>query len=139
VAAAQKQFEIALSDNDYNDSRYAFRIALMQKAVSNRGTADQVIEFIRPGSELDQAISRVLLKEIEKRKYKPTAIVAEVQKKFPSFTMNDHTRLWKSADAKDPKKNFGCSLSDGQWYWYDTWLTYVLKHMEKQEAKASEY
>ena len=94
-----------------------------------------MIEFIRPGSELDEAISRVLLKEVEKHKYKPRAIVAEVQKKFPSFTMNDHTQLWKSANAKDPKKNFGCSLSDGQWYWYETWLAHVLEHLDKTRGQ----
>jgi hypothetical protein len=67
VATAQKEFEARLTDREFNDPHYAFRVALVQRAVSNKGTADQVVQMVPAGSEDEAKINRVLLKEVEKR------------------------------------------------------------------------
>lgn len=129
VLTAQQTFEDRLSDEEFNDPRYAFRVAFVQKAVSNRGTADQVVEFVKPGSQEEKEIHRVLLKEVEKAKLKPSQIVTMMKKEgFGKFTMEEHTKLWKAHNARDPAKGYGVKLSDGQWYWYETWVKKAREH-----------
>jgi hypothetical protein len=92
VQAAQKAIEDELTEEEFNDPRYAFRVAFVQKTVSNKGTADQVVEFIKPDSEEAKAINRVLLKEVEKVKFKPKQVVRIVQREgYPKFNMHHHT------------------------------------------------
>jgi hypothetical protein len=135
VVAAQNDFESRLSEDDYNDERYAFRVALVQKAVSNRGTADQVVEFIKSGSEQGEAINRYLLKMVEYPKFKPTKVVRIVQQAgYPKFTLHQHTLVCRKLDARDPKKNYGIMLSDGNWYWYESWVERVKQHCAENAA-----
>ena len=75
VLLAQTNFEDRLSEEIYNDQRYAVRVTLVPKSANRKGKADQVVEFIRADSEEGEAINRVLLKETEKTKYKPKQIV----------------------------------------------------------------
>lgn len=62
-------------------------------------------------------------KEVEKKKYRPSGIVAAVQAAgFPNFRINpEHVEMWKSEDAKKPGKGYGVEIA-GCWYWYETWL-----------------
>ena len=45
--------------------------------------------------------------------------------------------LWKSLSAKDPAKAYGVQLSDGQWYWYETWLNRVREHCQGNNLQVS--
>jgi hypothetical protein len=54
---------------------------------------------------------------------------------YDRFTMRWHSELWKSLSAKDPAKAYGVQLSDGQWYWYETWLNRVREHCKENDAK----
>ena len=129
VATAQKEFEEHLSDQEFNDPHYAFRVALVQRAVSNKGTADQVVQIVPAGSDDETEINRVLLKEVERKKFKPAQVVKLMQGEgFTAFTMDTHSKLWKSLKAKDPAKQYGVTLSDGQWYWYETWIARVREY-----------
>ena len=64
-----------------------------------------------------------LKKEVERPKYRPSDVAAEVQKAgFPRFRTNpEHVQMWKSQDAKNPAKGYG-TLVAGYWYWYDSWI-----------------
>jgi hypothetical protein len=68
----------------------------------------------------------VLVKESERKKYKPKDIVAlMVAEGHPGFTLHAHTLLWKAADAKNPIHCFGVELRPGDWWWYDKWVDHV--------------
>lgn len=62
-------------------------------------------------------------KEVERKKYRPSDVVAEVQKAgFPRFRINpEHVEMWKSEEAKNPGKGFGVEIA-GMWYWYELWV-----------------
>lgn len=53
----------------------------MPKTANHKGQADQVIEFIRPGSEMAQGVNTkyIQIKEIERPKFLPSAIVEKVK------------------------------------------------------------
>lgn len=134
IVAAQKSIEDALTQDQFNDPRYAFRVAIVPKVVGNKGRADQVIEFVKEGSEQASAINRILLKETERKKFKPKQIVTLMRDSgFPRFNAHSHTLLWQKLNAKDPAKQFGVTLSDGQWYWYENWVDRVRLHCEENK------
>ena len=129
VQAAQVAFEDALTDEMIADPRYSYRVAYLEQSVNSRGKADQVVEFIRSGTEKGERL-RLLLKEIERPKMKPGQIVELIRSEgFPRFTMHSHTTLWKAADAKAPGRGYGTTLADGSWYWYPSWVDHVRNHV----------
>lgn len=129
VLLAQTKFEDSLTQEEYNDQRYAVRVALIPKTANRKGNADQVVEFVSADSDEAMEVTRILLKETEKAKYKPKQIVEILKAEgFTNFSLHYHTKLWQSLDAKDLAKSYGVTLSDGQWYWYDNWLDRVREH-----------
>jgi hypothetical protein len=125
------EFEDALSEDELRSTRYAYRVLYTLINVNRKGQADSVIEFVKPGSSLANDIERVLVKEIEKAKFLPSAIVAKMQQEgYSRFKMPQHTDLWKKNYAKDPGKGFGILVSK-QWYWYNSWLEFVQKHCQE--------
>lgn len=48
---------------------------------------------------------------------------------YTRFEMAQHTDLWKTNDAKNPRKGYGTQVSK-QWYWYINWLEFVRQHCE---------
>ena len=69
LLAAQETFEESLPDDIAKDERYAWRVLLVHKNTNSKGRADEVVEFVKPGSEVEGEIHRVLQKEVEKTKY----------------------------------------------------------------------
>ncbi|HEX8669956.1 MAG TPA: DUF3644 domain-containing protein, partial [Allosphingosinicella sp.] len=130
VRAAHTAFEDALTDEMITDPRYSYRVAYIEQAVNSRGKADQVVEFLRPGTEKGDHV-RLALKEVEKPKLKPGQIVDLMRAEgFPRFNTYHHTKLWKDVDAKGPGKGFGTTLADGAWYWYPAWVDQVRAHVQ---------
>lgn len=129
-------FHTRLSPEEQADPHFAYRVAFVQKTANRTGSADEAIEFIKPGSEEAAQINRVLLKEIEKPKYRPKKIIKAMKAEgYKRFEIYWHTELWKSLNAQDPAKGYGVRLSDGQWYWYETWLNRVREHCQENAAK----
>lgn len=138
ITMAQTKFEDAMDDTAYNDERYAVRFHLVQKTSNSKGKSDAVINVVLADSEEAEAANRVLLKDAEKRKWKPKQIVALMQADgFPKFKIYHHTQLWQALDAQNPKKGYGVRLTDGQWYWYDNWVERVREHCEQKKAEFS--
>ena len=118
-------------DAIFGDTRYAFRVVFIEQICNREGQADQVVTFVRAGTETADSIGRVLVKEREKSKYKPSSIVKEMRRAgFHRFTLHHHTEFWKRHDAKNPKNGYGVLLSDSQWYFYENWLETVRKELE---------
>lgn len=129
-------FDAGLTEEEFNDPRFAYRVLFVPKTANRKGQADQVIEFIKADSELAKGINAqyAVIKETERPKFLPKQIVAALQAGgFPRFNMHSHTQLWKQADAKNPAKGLGTQVV-GTWYWYEPWLEQVKAHCASNAA-----
>lgn len=121
-----------LTDEELADPRFSFHVAFIRKSANRASAADEAVEFITADSTQGAEISRVLLKETEKPKYRPLQIVNAIRKSgYPGFTISKHADLWRSLNAKSADKGYGVDVA-GQWYWYESWLTRVREHCEEQ-------
>lgn len=130
-------FDGHLSEDDFNSPRFAYRVLFIPKTANNKGQADQVIEFVKADSALAEKVnaSYAVIKETERKKYRPTQIVKLIrQAGFSKFSFHSHTELWKANDAKNPKHVYGTDVV-GQWYWYESWVQYVQSYCQKNAAK----
>lgn len=127
------RFDSELTTDELNSERFAFRMLFVPKLVGKPGQADEVIEFLKPDSEMAQSINRdyVTFKEVERPKFLPSQIVRMMQEEgYPRFTMHFHTELWHTKEAKRPNKGWGVAVA-GYWYWYSTWIEVVRQHCEE--------
>ena len=125
-------FENSLSEEEYNNPKFAYRVLFVAKTANHKGQADSVIEFVKPDSELSKNInlSYTLIKETERNKFLPTTIVKIMKKEgFTKFRIREHTLLWKKMDAKKSSKNYGIQV-ERNWYWYDSWLQKVREYCQ---------
>lgn len=128
------EFEDELSDETIRSSKYAYRILFVPIAANRARQADRVVEFVKPDSELAEEIDKILIKETEKPKYLPGQIVDLMKEKgYSRFTINKHTDLWKSLDAKKNSR-FGTVIAK-TWYWYQPWLDEVEKYCREHRAE----
>lgn len=131
-------FDGSLEHEQYNSSRFSYRLLFKKKLVNRPGQADKVIEFIDPNSELAQAIDKEywVKKEVERKKYRPSDVVLVINEKgFTKFRINpDHVEMWQKEDAKNPGKGYGTMVA-GVWFWYDSWVEKVLSLCEQADEK----
>jgi hypothetical protein len=123
-------FEGKLTEEEFNNPKFAYRVLFVAKTANRKGQADEVIEFVKPGSELAKDVNQkyAIIKETERPKLRPKTIVDTLKKEgFPKFTIHQHTLLWQNKDAKNPSKGLGTSV-EGNWFWYETWLEYVREY-----------
>jgi hypothetical protein len=118
-------FDGELTHEEYNAPGYSYRLLFKRKIVNRPGQADKVIEFIDPKSDLAKTIDKEfwVKKEVERPKFRPTQVVAEVRKAgFQKFRIQpDHVKMWKAEDAKNAAKGFGVDIA-GTWFWYESWI-----------------
>lgn len=96
-----------------------------------------MIEFIKSDSLLAKNIEKsyTIIKETEKHKYLPSQVVEIMNYKgYEKFTMNEHTKLWKSQNAKNSKFSYGAQVAK-TWYWYDSWVNFVEQYCEENKSK----
>jgi hypothetical protein len=131
-------FDKALTHDEYNSPKYAYRLLFHKKLVNRAGQADRVIEFLDPNSEAAKAIDKEfwVKKEVERPKFRPSDVVKAVQsagfKKFRLFPQ--HVDMWKAEDAKKPGKGFGVEVA-GVWYWYQSWIDRCVELCAADPAK----
>lgn len=126
-----QSFDDALSDAEFSNQRYAYRILFVPKTANRKGQADKVVEFVKSDSPLAEVINKeyAVIKETEKTKYLPSQIIQQMNDEgFPQFNMHRHTALWKELDAKNPNKNFGVFVAGKSWHWYESWMEKVREH-----------
>lgn len=129
------QFENEMTQAEYDDPRFSYRVAFVRRTSNSKTSADKVVQFVPPGTEAATEINKVFLKETEKRKYRPGTIVKQMKAEgYAKFGMTQHTDLWKSKDAKNPKHQFGVQV-EGSWFWYEMWLTEVRKHCQENAPR----
>jgi hypothetical protein len=128
-------FEKDMTDADFNDPRFSFRVAFIRKLANGKATADKLVEFVPAGPTSDE-MNRVYVKETEKVKYRPGQIVAMMKADgFPGFTMHEHTELWKRLDAKREPGKFGILVAETTWLWYPAWIEEVRRFCKANEAR----
>jgi len=126
-----RDFDAKLTDEEFSNSRYAYRILFVPKTANRKGQADRVIEFVKSDSPLADAINKeyAVIKETEKKKYLPTQIVDLMNVEgFTKFNMHNHTQLWKAMDAKNIAKGYGTMVAGKYWHWYSRWVDEVREH-----------
>lgn len=125
VQAYISEFDGALTHDEYNSERYAYRLLFKKKLVNRPGQADEVVEFIDPSSDLAKRIDKEywVKKEVERPKFRPTDVVQAVRAAgFPRFNVySSHVDMWQREDAKNPAKGYGVEVQ-GAWYWYQSWV-----------------
>lgn len=130
-------FEKTLTDELIKDNRYSFRVMYVQVNANRIGQADAVIEFVKLTPDQEKQLNeQILIKETEKKKYRPGQIVEIMQKEgYRTFKMHNHTECWKElSDNKNTLTQYG-TLVAGTWYWYDNWINYVRGYCEKNFTK----
>jgi hypothetical protein len=129
IATAMDNFHDALSEDEQKDPKFRYRVAFVPKVSGKARKSDLAIEFIKPGSPEAEAVERVLLKEVERPKYLPSAVVSKVREAgYPQFTMYDHTILARQLDARQAAKGYGVLVAK-TWYWYENWIEKVLEKL----------
>lgn len=130
-------FDSQLSDIEFNDEAYSYRLLFTKKLVNRPGQADHVVEFVDPKSDLAKSIESEywLIKDREKPKFLPSEVVKRMQDAgFQHFTIHKHTVFWQEKDAKNPSKGYGVQVAKS-WYWYESWLDVVKKHCEENRSR----
>jgi hypothetical protein len=128
-------FERGMSEEDYNDPRFSFRVAFIRKLANGKSSADRLVEFVPAGTAADE-MNRVYVKETEKTKYRPKQIVDMMKAEgYKGFTMHQHTELWQALNAKRPDAKFGTVVAETTWLWYPSWINVVRKHCEENAAQ----
>lgn len=127
------RFDGDLSPGELDSDRFAYRMLFVPKLVGKAGQADEIIEFVKPDSELAKTVNHdyVTFKEVERPKYRPSHVVQVMRDEgFSRFSLHSHTGLWQSLNGKDPAKGYGTEV-EGVWYWYSRWLDVVRAHCEE--------
>jgi hypothetical protein len=109
-------------------------VAFIEVAANRKGGADEAVQFVRAGTDESEKVSRILMKEAERPKYKPAQIIDKMrQEGFEWFNTHHHSQLWKRLEARDPKKGYGVFLKDDDWWWYDAWVNRVREHCQERD------
>lgn len=128
-------FDNSVSDDEFNNPQYSYRVLYVPKTANRKGQADKVIEFIPANSPEAQGLNKeyVLIKDREKPKYLPKQIIEKMKAQgYKKFSMHHHTELWKNLNAKEEGKGFGVKVAT-TWYWYENWLQEVEKYCKQNE------
>lgn len=131
-------FENVLSEEEFNNPHYAYRLFFVPKKANHKGQADKVIEFIPADSEEAKGLNHqyAIVKETEKNKYLPSDIVRIMKNEgYSWFTMGKHTQLWQSLDGKNPSKHYGVCVAGKTWYWYESWLDQVREYCSNEQKR----
>jgi len=139
IATMMDAFHERLDEDQQADPAFAYRVAFVPKVGARASSADLAVEFIRAETAEAQEINRVLLKEVNRRRYTPTEVWQRMQAEgYPRFNRARHTELWQQLAAKDAAKGFG-QAGDyrNTWVWFDSWLDRVRadcqEHVERYQ------
>jgi hypothetical protein len=132
------EFDSKLSKEEYHDPQFAYRVAMVQKKANNPSTSDLAVEFVKGDTEEAAEINRVLIRDVDKRRYTSKQVWELMQADgYPRFNNNSHMKLWKSLEAKNPDRGFGRAGDyKNTWVWHDSWIERVRAHCEEH---AEEY
>jgi len=135
-----EDFDAELTDEEFLNTRFAYRILFVPKTANRKGQADHVIEFVKSDSALAEDMNKeyAVIKETEKKKYLPKQVVDLMKAEgYPGFSLHYHAQLWKSLDAKNAAKAYGTLVAGKAWHWYERWVDVVREHCREYREKYS--
>ena len=113
VAVVNAVIEGPMSQAEFDDPAYSFRVYVVPKVTNNAKKADQAVIYSPVGSDVEVAI-----KHVERPKYRMTeAIKKLLDDDGVAVTTYQFTQAWKQNDLKDPATGLAVLLG-GQWFWY---------------------
>ena len=132
IAKYVQEFSTDLPEEELNSPYFRRRFLFVPVATNKNAQADEVIQFVRPDSELavsiNDAYDRILFKEVERPKFLPTQIVKLMKSEgYKGFRLRNHTELWQTLGGKNPGEGYGHELG-GRWFWYSRWVDVVRQH-----------
>ncbi|WP_394694719.1 DUF3644 domain-containing protein [Hyphobacterium sp.] len=133
ISSMLETFRNKLTQEQFADLDYAYRVIFVPKIANSKSKADVAVEFVKADSQEAIDANAVFLKETDKKRYLPSAVVKLMQDEgYSKFKMHDHTELWQSLDARNPAKAFGTQGDyKGSWVWYENWVERVRAHCEE--------
>ena len=139
IAKYISAFYSDMTEEQISSPNFRRRFLFVPVTVNKEAQANEVIEFVNADSDEARAINdayrQVVLKEVERPKYRPGEIVEMMgEDGYSRFSMHHHTRLWQVKNAKNPGKGFGVEVS-GQWFWYERWVEVVREHCEDNRER----
>lgn len=136
IASYINAFDESVSDDEFNNPQYSYRVLYVPKTANRKGQADKVIEFIKPDSPEAQGLNKeyVVLRDREKPKFYVKEVISKIKALgYPRFGIHQHTQLWKRLNAREETKGFGAWVG-ASWFWYDTWINEITKYCEANKA-----
>lgn len=113
VAAVNALLEGPMTEAEFNDPAYSFRVYVVPKVTNNAKKADQAVTYSPVGSAVEVAI-----KHVERPKYRMTDAIAKLLADHGvKLTPYAFQQAWKLHDLKNPAKGMAVQLG-GQWFWY---------------------
>ena len=139
IAQYISEFYSDMTEEQISSPYFRRRFLFVPVTVNKDAQANEIIEFVSADSEEAQAMNdvyrQVVLKEIERPKYRPGEVVKMMQSDgHTKFKIHHHTQLWKAKDAQKSEKGYGVKVS-GQWFWYDRWVDVVREHCDANRVK----
>lgn len=134
IEASIDNFEHGLTDDEYRDPAYRYKVAFVPIVKLRKSAADSAFEIVSRDSEMAQNLNNVFFKEMDRTRYTSTNVIDIIQGfGFTRFTMPKHTKLWQSLDARNPDLNYG-QVGDyrGSWVWHENWVERVKAHCEEK-------
>jgi hypothetical protein len=128
-------YDNKLSQEEYENPKYSYRVLFVQKTANRKGQADKVVEFIDANSPLARGLNTeyAFIKDTEKPKFRPKSIIDKMKDEgYSSFSMYKHTKIWQELDGKNPAKGYGVEVA-GTWYWYNIWIDVVRKYLAEHK------
>jgi hypothetical protein len=113
VAAVNALLEGSMTQAEFNDPAYSFRVYVVPKVTNNAKKADQAVIYSPIGSDVEVAI-----KLVERPKYRMTEAIKKLLDDDGLTVSNyEFQQAWKLNDLKNPAKGLAVQLG-GQWFWY---------------------
>lgn len=137
IASYINDFDESISQADFNNPQYSYRVLYVPKTANTKGQADKVIEFIKADSPEAVGLNKeyTIIRDREKPKHLPKEVVEKIKAGgYKKFGMHQHTQLWKQLKARSEGKGFGVKVAN-TWYWYDSWIKEVEKYCEEHKAE----
>ena len=113
VAAVNALLEGPMTQAEFNDPAYSFRVYVVPKVTNNAKKADQAVIYSPIGSDVEVAI-----KLVERPKFRMKEAIKKLLDDY-GIVVSSHQfqQAWKLNDLKNPAKGYAVQLG-GQWFWY---------------------
>lgn len=137
IAAYINDFDNSISDEEFNNPQYSYRVLYIPKTINTKGQADKVIEFVRADSPEAEGLNKEyrIIRDREKPKHLPAEVIQKIKANgFKKFGMYQHTKLWQNLNARDEGKGFGVKVAN-TWYWYDNWIKEVENYCNEHKIE----